>query len=349
MNYKAITVFGPMDVRYIDKELPPVPPEHVRIRVKAAGVCGTDVEILTNEMFYYTSGMAKLPITPGHEWSGVIEELGEGVTGFAVGDTVTGECTVACGHCPQCVAGKPNMCVNRTETGVMNRDGGYAEYITFPVSALHKFSGLSFEEGAVIEPTCIATQAVIRGRVGPRDNVLVIGPGPIGLLAAQVAKKAYGARRVLITGTRDERLVRAKDYTDAQINVRKEDAAEAILRELNGEKVNVILECSAATDSFELAQKVLAPAGRIVLAGFFGTKTAPCNWDFISTTDAEIIGSLGSPGIWDFVISLIEDKKIDVTGIISHRMPLKSLEDFWEAFHTMTERRDNVCKVVLEI
>ena len=347
MKNMSILVSGPMKIDFVDRGVKAPGKREVLIKIKAAGLCGTDMEVLSNELFYYTSGMAKLPITPGHEWCGVIEELGEGVTEFAVGDRVTGECTVSCGHCKQCVAGHANLCVNRTETGVMNRDGGYAEYITFPVTHLHKFTKLSFEEGAVIEPTCIAANAVIRGRVTPRDNVLVIGPGPIGQLAAQIAKKVYGAKKVIITGTRNERLVRAKEYTDAQINVRNEDVAERIMELTNGEGVDVILETAGAADSFAVAQKVLAPAGRIVLCGFFGAKSAPCSWDFISTTDAEIIGSLGSPGIWDFVISLIEDGKLDVQSVISHTLPLKSKDDFMNAVDIMTGRKDNVCKVVL--
>ena len=349
MKNMAITVHGPMDIRYEDRGVKAPGPGEVLIKVAAAGLCGTDAEVLSNEMFYYTSGMAKLPIVPGHEWCGVIQEVGGGVTGFAVGDKVTGECTVNCGHCPQCTVGRANLCVNRTETGVMNRDGGYAEYITFPATHLHKFTKLSFEEGAVIEPTCVSMNAVIRGRITPRDNVLVIGPGPIGLTAAQIAKNIYGAKRVIICGTRDERLARAAGYTDAQINVKTSDAAVEIRRLTDGEGIHVILETAGAEDSFRLAAEVLAPAGRIVLCGFFGTKQAPCSWDFISTNDAEIIGSLGSPGIWDFVISLMESGRLDVKGIISHELPLKSKDDFMNAFGIMTERRENVCKVVLKL
>ena len=348
MQNMSITVYGPMDIRYEDRGIKEPGSGEVLIRVMGAGVCATDLEVLDNTMFYYTSGQAKLPIVPGHEWCGVIEKVGPDAGGFAVGDKVTGECTVSCGHCPQCVSGHANLCVNRTETGVMNRDGGYAAYITFPVSHLHRIDGLTFEEGAVIEPACIATSAVIHGRISPRDNVLVIGPGPIGLIAAQVAKKVYGAKRVILSGTRDERLARAKDYTDAQINVKKCDIAEEIRSITRGEGVDVILEAAGAVDSFEVAAKVLAPAGRIVTCGFFGTKQAPCQWDFISTNDVQIIGSLGSPGIWDFVIGLVESGRLDLDGIISHVLPLKSKEDFMKALDIMTGRKDNVCKVVLK-
>lgn len=347
MKNMSILVSGPMEIDYVDRGINAPGKGEVLVKIKAAGLCGTDMEVLANKLIYYKTGFAKLPITPGHEWCGVVEALGEGVTEFAVGDHVTGECTISCGHCKQCLSGHSSLCKNRTETGVINRDGGYAEYITFPATHLHKFTKLSFEEAAAIEPTCVATHAVIRGRVTPEDNVLVIGPGPIGLLAAQVAKKVYGAKKVIITGTRDERLVRAKEYTDAQINVRKEDTAERIMELTNGEGVDVILETAGATDSFELAAKVVAPACRIVLCGFFGEKAAPCSWDFISTSDAEIIGSLSSPGVWDFVISLIEDGKIDVKSVISHTLPLKSKDDFMNALDIMTSRKDNVCKIIL--
>lgn len=346
MKNMAIVVKGPMDIHWENRGIKKPGYGEVLIKVAAAGLCGTDVSVLTNELFYFKTGQAKLPLVPGHEWSGTIEELGEGVKGFAVGDHVSGECTVSCGHCQQCQSGHRNLCTNRTETGVMNRDGGYAQYITFPVTALHKFKNISFEEGALIEPACVAANAVRRARVTPMDNVLVIGPGPIGLLAAQIAKKVYGAKRVIITGTRDERLARAEGFTDAQINVRKEDAAARIREITKNEGVNVILEAAGASDTFAFAQSVAAPAARFALCGFFGDNVQKFDWNFVCTNDIEIIGSLGSPGIWDYVISLIEGGKIDMKCIISHEIPLDSKESFMKALEIMTERKENVCKVV---
>jgi 2-desacetyl-2-hydroxyethyl bacteriochlorophyllide A dehydrogenase len=347
MKMKAIVVHGPMDVRYEDVEVRKPGPGEVLIKVKAAGLCGTDAEILRVEMFYYTSGMAKLPIIPGHEWSGEIAGLGEGVKDFALGDHVTGECTVSCGFCKQCVSGKQNLCANRTETGVMNRSGGYAEYITFPVSALHKFSTISFEEGAAIEPACIAMEAVKRARVSPMDNVLVIGPGPIGLLAAQISKNVFAAKRTLISGTRDERLGRAKGYVDGVINVKKENLKERVKALTEGEGIDAVIEAAGAAASFTDCEGIINGAGRISCCGFFGSKKAPCNWDYIITNDIEIIGSLGSPGVWDFTIRCMERGKIDVKNIITHDLPMKSKEDFMKAFAMMEDRTDGACKIIL--
>ena len=337
MKMKAIIVHGAMDIHYEDVEVQKPGVGEVLIKVKAAGICGTDAEILSTRLFYFKTGMAKLPIIPGHEWSGEIVELGAGVKDFAVGDHVSGECTVACGFCKMCVSGKQNLCVNRTETGVMNRSGGYAEYITFPVSSLHKFSKISYEEGAVIEPACIAMQAVKRARITPEDNVLVIGPGPIGLLAAQISKNVFAAKRTLVSGTRDERLERARGYTDGLINIKRENLKEKVTELTGGEGIDVVIEAAGVGSSFTDIEGVLNSAGRMSCCGFFGSKQAPCNWDYIITNDIEIIGSLGSP----------ERGKINGRNIITHDLPVKNKEDFMNAFNTMEESRDGACKVIV--
>jgi 2-desacetyl-2-hydroxyethyl bacteriochlorophyllide A dehydrogenase len=349
MKMKAIVVYGPMDIRYEDVEVKKPGPGEVLIKIRAAGICGTDAEILSAELFYFKNGMSKLPLIPGHEWSGEIVEIGEGVRDFAPGDHVSGECTVSCGFCKQCISGKQNLCVNRTETGVMNRSGGYAEYITFPVSALHKFTRITFEEGAAIEPTCIAMEAVKRARISPMDNVLVIGPGPIGLLAAQISRNVYAAKRTLISGTRDERLDRAKGYTDGVINVKKENLKDRVRELTGGEGIDVVIEAAGVATSFTDCEGVVNGAGRISCCGFFGSKTAPCNWDYIITNDIEIIGSLGSPGVWDFTIQCMERGKIDVKNIITHDLPVKSKDAFMDAFSIMEERKEGACKVIIRL
>ena len=348
-NMKAIVVYGENDVRFEDMEVKQPGPGEVLIKVMAAGICGTDADILSCSLIYYQNGMSKLPIVPGHEWAGAIVELGENVTEFEVGDRVAGECTVNCGHCPYCSRGLPNLCANRTETGVMNRDGGYAEYMTFPVTSLHKCNGLSFEQGACIEPTCIAMHAIMTVGISPYDNVLVMGPGPIGLMAAQIAKKVFNANMVFLSGTRDDRLNRASGYgLNGLINVRQAGLYEEIQSLTHGKMIDVIVEASGAVSAFTDAEKILNPAGRISLLSFYGNKRLECNWDFFSTNGITIHGSIGSPRVWPFVISKMESGVLDVNSIISHRLPLKSKEDFMNAFMIMEKRMDCACKVIVK-
>lgn len=346
---KAIRIHGPYDARY--EEVPIKKPEagEVVIRIRAAGLCGTDYELYTNEMVYIQEGLCKLPMTPGHEWSGDIVEVGENAGDFKVGDKVTGECTVSCGKCGYCKKGLYNMCTGRTETGVMSRDGGFAEYITFPVSHLHKFNKISYAEASLVEPTGIAMYVVMRSHISPLDNVLVMGPGPIGLQAAQIVKRIYGAKKIMITGTRKERLDRARAYDlDGYINVREEDLYERVKEITNGEMIDTVIETSAGLTVFDDIKKVINPCGKIGMVGFFGAKKPNCDWDSFTTRDISIYGSLGSPHVWGDIIDMMESGKLDTKNLISHEMEMKSYEDFKKAMDTMVERRENVCKIILK-
>ena len=150
----------------------------------------------------------------------------------------------------------------------------------------------------MIEPTRIALNAIIRGGVTPLDNVLVIGPGPIGLQTAQIAKKVYGANRVILSGTRDERLSRAKSYgLDGLVNINKESLKERVAEITNGRMIDVVIETSAGIDVFKEIKDIIRPFGRVVVIGFFGSKKPDIDWDAYSTRDITLIGALGSPGI----------------------------------------------------
>lgn len=342
----AVKIYGPRSTRV--EEVPIRPPGlgEALIRVMAAGLCGTDYELYTGEMTYIRQGLSQLPMIPGHEWAGVVEQLGDGVTEFAPGEKVTGECTVNCGQCFFCARGNASQCVNRTETGVMNREGGFAQYITFPVSHLHRFHRISFEEAALIEPTAVALYALLRGKVTPLDNVMVTGPGPVGLQAAQIAKNVFGAKRVILTGTRSDRLQRALDYgLDGCVNIREEDLESRIRALTGGEMIDAVIEESGGATVFEDIKKVINPLGRVVLNGFFGAKTAAIDWDFVTTREIQLLGSLGSAHVWDDVIRMLDEGKIQTQSLISHVL---SLSEFEKGLDIMTNRRDNVCKIIFK-
>src|SRR5512136_2300958 len=148
---KAVRAHGPGDLRYEEIPTPPVGPDEALVRIRAAGICGTDLEIADGTAVHIRSGRARLPFIPGHEWAGEIVEVGRDVQGFAVGDRVTGECSVGCRTCRYCLKGWYNQCLSLTETGILNRDGGFAEYISFPWYALHHTGGMSFDAAASVE------------------------------------------------------------------------------------------------------------------------------------------------------------------------------------------------------
>ncbi|MCX7429323.1 MAG: alcohol dehydrogenase catalytic domain-containing protein, partial [Planctomycetia bacterium] len=221
-----------------------VGPDDVLVRVRAAAICATDIELYDGTMFYLTSGMAQLPLIPGHEWSGDVVDVGSNATDFAVGDRVAGECSIGCRQCDSCRRGWYHLCRNRSETGLLKQPGAFAEYISFPRFFLHKVNELSHESAACIEPTGVALNPTKTARVCPEDYVAVMGPGTIGLFAVQTAR-AYGAKKVILSGCNDARLAVGKQLgADETVNVCTENLVEKVSAATNGHMVDVVIEAA---------------------------------------------------------------------------------------------------------
>lgn len=342
---KAIRIHGPNDVRHEEVPIPKLGPDDVLIKIRASGICGTDLELVDCSMFYITQGLAKLPLTPGHEWAGVVVELGDNAKEFSIGDRVTGECTVGCGNCAYCRQGWYNQCPNRTETGILNRDGSFAEYIVFPRFSLHKCNSMDFEDAAFIEPTGIALGVTKITNVCPSDYVAIMGPGPIGLFAVQTAK-AYGARKVILIGTNDSRLAIGKKVgADVTVNVRTEDLVEKVKNATEGHMIDVAIEAVGKPPVWDDILSILAPRGRVGLTGLFAGQKCLVDFDFLVINNITIFGSLGSPNVWDEAISLCERGVVKPKPLISHRI---KLEDFVHGTEIMRKRLENVMKVIVK-
>lgn len=326
---RAILIEGPGRVALRDVATQAPRPGEVRLRPLAVGICGTDVEIVDGTMPYFTSGMAAYPIIPGHEWVGEIESVGDGVRDFRAGDRVVGECSVGCGHCALCRAGDYHRCLSRTETGILNRNGGFAELLTFPASSLHRISPrLPVETAALVEPAAVAFNGVRRAAVTPRDDVLILGDGPIGLLVLQVAR-AFGARSVTMVGGTPSRLVvAAKAGATATIDFASTDNMIEAVRGVTGAAPSVVIEATGNPAAVNTAIATVASGGRVVLLGIFaGQRATNVDLDRVVTGDITLRGALGSPGIWPDVIALIEGNRIDPGLLVSDVLPLSDFSE----------------------
>jgi len=340
---KAVRIHGPGDVRYEEVPNPKVNSHDVLIRIRAVGVCGSDIELCDGVHPYITTGRTRLPLIPGHEWSGEVISLGDKVKGFDAGDKVTGECSVGCRQCEYCFQGYYNECENLEETGILNRDGGFAELISFPFFFLHNFTSLSFEEAALTEPTAIAMHAVSVARVSPKDYVAVVGPGPIGLLAVQVAK-AFGAGAILLSGTRLERLELGRQLgADAVVNVKEESIVRVAEEFTHGHKFDVVIEATGNPDVLGDIESIIRPYGRIILVGSFGGQKGLIDLDRIVTGNISLLGVVGSPNVWEESIRLLETKKIQAVPLITHRFELSHIK---EGLDTVRQRIGGAVKVL---
>ena len=326
---KAIVIAGPASASLREVPLDPIGPGDVRIRLLATGICGTDVEIFHGTMPYFTNGMASYPVIPGHEWVGEVVEVGPAVTSFKAGDRVVGECSVGCMTCATCIAGDYHRCPQRTETGILNRNGGFAEFITFPSLFLHHISpSVPIESAAMIEPAAVAFNGVRRAEVSPRDDVVVFGDGPIGLLVAMMAS-AFGAARVTVVGGTPHRLALARTLgADAVVNIQETPDIATALRPHGRAAPGVAIEATGNPAAVEGAIASVATGGRIVLLGLFaGQRAKALDLDRLVIGEVRLRGALGSPGLWPDVIRLIERGRVDPRPLVSDTLPLAGFLD----------------------
>jgi len=336
-------VFAGGDIRLVEVAMPVPVRGEVRIRVEAVGICGTDTEIVGGNMAYYTAGLARYPVTIGHEWTGIIDAVGEGVQGLLQGQRVVGEVSIGCMTCPTCQSGAYHRCSKRTETGVMNRDGGMAEYLVLPAWAVHPVPpAVDVRAAALIEPTAIACNAVRLGGVAPGRRVLIVGDGPIGLLILQVAK-ALGGEGIVLCGADTRRLELARSLGAASIDARENGFPEQIFAALEGERPEIVLEASGSIGGVETAIALSAPGATIVLQGLLGRMPdRGIDLDRIVVNDLCLRGALGSPGIWPQVVDLVASGRVDPALLVTHDFPM---QDFANAFDLVRNRE--AIKVIL--
>ena len=322
-------------------ELPyPTPvPGFVTIRVEACGICGTDIHI------YYDEFKTEPPVVIGHELAGTIAELGEGVSGLAVGDRVTAETfSYTCGHCRYCRGGYPNLCPERRALGG-NVNGGFAEFVTVPAHHAHPLpAGASFLAGALTEPLACCINGVDRANVRPLQVAAVSGPGAIGLLAMQLVKAAGAQVLVLGLSADAHRLEKAAELgADRVIDVEKEDVDRIVEELTGGVGVHVAFECAGSGASAATLLRLLQPHGHYAQIGLSGK---PVSWDLdqFCLKELTVTGSNADvPGAWPKALAYLAAGKVQTEPMISHVLPLTE----WKQGFELVEKRQGL-KIVLD-
>lgn len=317
---------GHGNIAVCDSEKPVAERDFVIVEVKAAGICGTDIHIYLGE--YKTNA----PVIIGHEFAGVIAEVGPEATGWQVGDRVTSRTFYStCGTCRYCLGGTPNLCLQRASIGT-HVNGAFARYIRVPAGNLHRLPDeLDFQEGALTEPLACCVRGVSElASIKPGDVVLITGPGAIGLLSLQLAKNAGGT--VIVLGTTQDayRLEVAKqigaDYV-FDVLAEQEQIAATVNRLTAGNGCDVAIECSGAAPAAQAALGYMRKGGHYCQIGLFG-KPIQLDADLICFKEITVTGSFATvPSSWERALRLLADRKIEVKPLISHVFPLEQWED----------------------
>ncbi|WP_096274235.1 zinc-binding dehydrogenase [Paucisalibacillus globulus] len=318
--------FGNLEVQ--EKAVPSPGADQVKIEVKYAGICGSDIH--TYEGHYKVA----VPVTLGHEFSGEVVEVGENVTEFKVGDRVTSETTFyICGECEYCQSGDYNLCNHRKGLG-SQQDGGFAKYLIARKESVHHLpEHVDYQSAAMTEPLACTYHAVAKTEINEGDVVLVTGPGPIGLLAAQVAK-SHGAT-VIITGlTNDKvRLDKAKEVgIDYTVNTQEDDLQEVVNQLTNGYGVDVVLECSGAVPAAKQALGLLRKKGQYAQVGLFANAEVPFDLEKIIQKEIRVVGSRSQkPADWEPSLALMNEGKVNAKALVTHVYDITQWDEAYNA------------------
>ena len=356
---RAWVLGDPEQLSLIEKPVPEPGPAEVLVRIDAVAICATDLEIISHGTPAMIQG--GLPFnkgfTPGHEYMGTVVKLGPNVDEFWPGERVTVEIHAGCGRCERCRQGMYTSCLNYGKNyGDQNKghrangfttDGGFAEYAVNNINTLVPVpDSMSDEEATLVVTAGTAMYGLdVIGGLIAGESVVVTGPGPIGLMGVAVAK-ALGASPVILTGTRDGRLEMGKKLgADHVVNVRTEDAVEAVRRLTGGQGVHYVLECSGAPNALNEAAQMVNRGGRICLAAF-PHEPVPVDVAHLVRNNIYVYGIRGEgQSATHRAAAFMAQKRFDATVIHTHTFPL---EEVPTALRYARERIEDAIKVVVK-
>lgn len=327
---KALVRFDtkPETLRFQDVPRPTLDDTHAILRVEAVGICGRDLEHFREEF-----DMKKVPFIPGHEYSGTIVELPAGAKNLKVGDRVTAETVdFVCGECEVCDTGNYNLCKKRKNIGG-GMNGAFAPFVKVPLNYIHKLpDNVSFEEGAMVEPTSVCYNAVlVNSNPQAGELVVIIGVGSIGLLCLQMAKLREAKVALIGLPEDTQRMKIGKDLGADYLLYATEDPVKKVLELTKQNGAPLIIDTvGGAPKTIDQALEMVRPGGQITKVGWF-MKTTNTTLDTLVRKNIRLQGSFShTHEMWKESISLIASGKINVKKMISKIMPLKDWREGFE-------------------
>jgi len=340
MKMKAAVWYGGKDIRIEDVPKPKIRNDEVLVKVKAAGICGSELHAYEG-----VSQRRTPPLVMGHEFAGEVTEIGKDVKDLKLGVRITVDPLKRCGVCTPCVRGQGNVCRNVKLFG-LHTDGAFAEYVAVPALNCYVLPDyVSYEEGAMTEPLSVALRAVNNTDVKLGDTVVVIGAGIIGLSILKAARTA-GAGRLIVTDIVDYRLDFAKTLgADITINSMTQDSVSRIMELTNGVGADIVFEAVGLEATVQQGINMLAIGGKLTVVGMM-SKTMTLNVLSIVSRELQIRGSYAYASD-DFRrgFSYIVNRKIDVKSLITNVLPLEKIQ---EGFELMHEKKGKTLKIMLK-
>ncbi|MBO4375054.1 MAG: galactitol-1-phosphate 5-dehydrogenase [Lachnospiraceae bacterium] len=347
------------DIALIERDIPSPAPSEVLIKVMAAGICGSDIPRI------YENGAHRMPLIPGHEFSGVVAKCGSEADPELINKRVGIFPLIPCKKCVPCRNGHPEMCRDYDYVG-SRRDGAFAEYVTVPASNLIELpDAVGFGEAAMLEPMAVAVHAMRmimdEGEEGPdtEQNIVICGLGPIGLMLLMFLNES-GYRNIYVTGNRDSQKKRAAAFGISEerfCDSRENDVPEWIMKKTGG--ADVYFECVGKNECVINGIASAAPGGKVLLVGnpYSDMKLSKDIYWKILRNQLTVKGTWNSTFLgtedpqredddWHYVIKRLEEKRIDPKVLITHEFAIDDLE---KGFLMMRDKTSEHCKVLMKL
>jgi L-iditol 2-dehydrogenase len=335
---KAARFYGQGDIRVESLAIPAPGPGEVLVRVRRCGICGSDLRTFQHGS---SGGRYRTPRTLGHEFSGVVEALGEGVAGLHPGDRVAAAPASACGACEACRHGSPTLCANALDFGT-TQEGAHAECVVIPAplvsqgGLVHLPDDLSDESASLLEPLGTSFRGLVtRGRIQPGETVVILGDGPIGLIQVMLAK-LLGAGMVVSVGHHADRLALAKEFgASAVVEASGKDISTAVRRATGTDGADLVVVSAPSPDAVEQSLQLARGGGRLIIFGGVPRgSTVEIDPNRIHYGELEVIGSLNCT-TEEFRTALGHARRLPLDRLITHRVPLDRV---LEGYRLMAER-----------
>ena len=349
---KALRFYGKGDLRLEDVEEPKVTAGHIKIKVEWCGICGTDLHeyiggpiLIPGEGNPHPLTGESLPVTMGHEFTGRVVDIGDGVDGFAVGDAVIVEPNIRDHTCHQCLTGSYNLCPQGGFYGLSGWSGGLAEFAVIDARNLHVLPDtVPTDVGVLIDPLVVAWQAMVDSGYVPGQSALVIGAGPIGL-ALLLTLKASGAKWVGISEVSEARKAQARNFgADDVYDPRTDDVAAMVKERTDGLGAHVSYDASGLDSTLKTAIEGIRPQGTAFNVAIW---EGPANFDVNSLVlgGKKLAATLGFAGVHPSVISALDDGRIKPAEMITARISLEDVVD--GGFEELIRNKDNHIKIIV--
>ena len=338
LETRAVVVNGPGVATLCRVPRPDPGPGEVLVRVAAAGICGSDVEVLEGRR---PAAYVRYPIIPGHEWAGTVEAVGPGVETVDVGTAVVAEGFRACGDCARCREGRTNLCAAEyAETGFTHA-GAFSDFLCIPADLVHALPpGSDLAAAAVLEPAACVACGLLEAELRPGLSMAVVGAGAVGLLAVALLRLTSPARLALV-GTRPGRLALGRELGAGETcDLRLEDPVELL-----GGEFDLVFEAASRPEGAATAVSLARRGGTVVLEGISGAARPAIDPDLIVLGHLRLQGIFGaSRAAWRWVVELFSNGQLDPAPLVTHRF---ALEDFEAAFALLRNRDADALKVEL--